>query len=455
MEKINKIFIGNVLESYYASYEKLPENEKIYWTTYDLADNSRSLFYDGDNKIVVTPQPINTKHFEYVKKLMGWKNVHNVYPSEYSNSICDDIIKKSDLRTLLVETIKNNPNVELIPYRQTKEFYALINYLKGLGLAFVLPETPEEENKFIEKYFHSKRGFRHLWEMVKDPKLPIEIPFGFITENKAEAMQASYWFSKRGKDFVVKFNRGVQGIGVVLVKSADLSGDYDIFCEQLGAKLKEDMWNDSCIVVEEKIDIDNSHLGGSPNVELHILKDGTVIREYSCEQVLDPDGKTFIGVGINKEINKNVHIETAYKAAELYAHKLSELGYRGYLDMDLVYSKAKKIYAVESNMRRTGGTHIHELSKSLLGEDYSENYYVFSYEIKLEKTYKTTYEKVLADLKSLMFDEVNKTGVIIVNADLVPFNILPLVVIGKSRDEMQNLVAKVNACYADKVLVGK
>jgi len=437
--RIKRIFISNVLEACYRSYENLPSEQKNYWSKYDMLEGNRALLYDGDNKAVITYSAINKENFKEICHLAGWKNVINIYPKRYSISICLDLISDRELNSKLVTLIKNNPGIEIIPYRHTPEFYKLIENLREKNLNFSLPETMEKENRFIESYFHSKRGFRHLWEVVKDPKLAISIPMGFITANLEEIKQAALYFFIQGKDFLIKYNRGIQGIGIYRFNIDEISGDRALL-RKLNSILQDKIWKEGSAIVEECIDVDYSILGGSPSVEMRILPNGWVVREYACEQILDKDGATFRGVAMNKRIENSPMIRTAFKAAKLYGEGLSKLGYRGYFDMDLVISKDKKIYAVESNLRRTGGTHINDYAKEILGKDYARNYYLKAYERIPRK--KLTYKNVRALLSNIYFEKGSRGGVFLSNPDFLKIGILNLIIVGQRLVEVRKIEEK-------------
>lgn len=445
---IKQIYIGNILEAFYYSYEHLPEKEKNFWTNYDAWDNNRSLLYGRDDKVLITPAQINQKQLDFLSQLAGWENVQNLYPKNFSPSICNDLVNDRALNEAFTNVLRDNPSVEIIPYRHTPEFYKLLEYIEKNNFKITLPETIDKDDKFIEVYFHSKRGFRHLWEIVKDPKLKIELAFGFITTDKAECKQAAFWFKKKNKDFVIKYNRGVQGIGVLLLEAKNFSTDWDIFSGQIDKLLADEIWNEPGIVVEERVKIDKTVLGGSPNVEMRIDHEGKVHREYACEQVIQEDGKTFMGVGMNNEVDASPHIEQAYLAAENIGKYLSGLGYRGNFDMDLVVSVENKVYAIETNLRRTGGTHIHEFCKELLGANYSQNFYIMSYEVKIPDEKNWNYEKLDGLLGKYLFNKDRKSGVIVANMELVGVGIVSLLAVEKDRETLNTLVKKTQELVA-------
>lgn len=440
-QNIKQIYIGNVLEAFHKSYsiDKLQKKEGDFWRRYDALENNRSLLYGGDNKVVITPEKIDSSHLSYICNLADWKNVYNLIPERQSDCVSTDIISDKDFYRKLGEVVRNNPGVEIIQYRHTPEFYLLVERLRKDGLNPVFPELVEKDNRFVEEYFHSKRGFRHLWEQVKDTSLKITIPDGFIAGNKEEAIEAAWWFAKHKRNFAFKYNRGVQGIGVILNPWEQFPEKYDEFVKHAEGMLTDGIWEEPCIVVEEFIEPNPSVLGGSPNVEMRIEKNGQVQREYACAQVIDPDGKTFLGVTMNPEVEENDHMQQAFGAAELYGKRLSSLEYRGIFDMDLVVSTTNKLFAVEANMRRTGGTHAHEFCKTLLGNDYAKRFWVHLQDMSV-----TENKKFMNLLDKYKYDKKAQSGIIPVNPDMMGVGKAPILIIAPDRKKLNEILEEIN-----------
>lgn len=436
--KLEAIYVSNILESYYRSYDKLPEKQKQAWYEYDFLEANRALLYGADNKIVVTSYPIDLDYLKDLKEIVGWHNVINLYPDSPKPSISNDLRQNLELRTRLVNIIKDNPGIKLIQYRSTPEFHRLVNWLRAQNLNFETPELIAAKDEFVLNYYNTKRGFRHLWaETLGQGRGDISIPKGFICGDLGEAIDASWWFANHKKDFVIKYNKGVQGVGVVLNKYKLFSNEKKEFGRQLKEKLHEQMWLEPSIVVEELIEPDVAKLGGSPNVELYINPKGKVNFSYPCEQILE-NKKKFIGVYFHKDLMKTKQMQAAKKAGFIFGRALSNLGYRGVFDIDMVIGKNGRAYAVEANLRRTGGTHLHELVSNLLGKSYWRNYYVMSLDLQLYKA--VSYLEMKEELKNHYYNPKKKSGVILGNPDMLAKKILIPILIAKTKKEIERLL---------------
>ena len=451
---IKTIYISNILEGYYKSYNALKsQEERVFWTQYDTFDSNRALLYGNDHKVIITSSLIYKPHFNNMKRLMSWKEVCNISPSKASYSISADCMKDRLLKTELIAIIKKNPGVALIPYRLTPEFQKLIHFLRTKKLHFETPETIPEEKQFILNYFNTKRGFRHLWHLANANNPPhVQIPEGFITQNKKELIDACWWFKQQDESFVIKYNPGTQGIGIQLLDYKMLPDDKKKFYLHMNSLLKDSMWDEPIIVIEKMIPANEKAESISPSLEIYINPKGQVSESYVCDQILAGDKRTFRGIYIYPELMTDPAIKKAFHSGIKFGKRLAQYGYRGVFDIDLIRSKNNEIYAVEANLRRTGGTHLHELCLALLGKQYGNNYHALIEDVVLHKNHGLTYEKCLSLFKDDLYTHNKHSGIIFANPDMLRVNILIIVVMGKTKEQIKKLREKVEKTLKDSVV---
>lgn len=440
-KNIKTIYLSNILEGYYKSYNTLKSKiERNFWIQYDTLDGNRAIFYGGDDKVLITSLPINKAHFKNTKDLMGWNNVHNLSPIKNTPSISDDCIKDKKLQKEIIKIISNNPGISIIPYRLTPQFQKFIHFLKSKSLIFKTPETIPEEKQFILNYFNTKRGFRHLWHLSNASNPPfVQIPEGFITQNKREAIDAAWWFKQRETSFVIKYNSGVQGLGIELIDQTTLPREKRKFYALLKNRLKDKIWSEPIIIVEQAIIANENAQSISPSLDVYIDPQGKVTAAYASDQIFANDKRTFRGIYIYPKLMTDPAIKKACKAGVIFGKKLAEYGYRGVLDIDLIRSTNNKIYAVEANLRRNGGTHLHELCLSLLGKNYGNSYHTLIEDIILIKNHKLTYNKCLSLFASNLYSHKTHSGIIFINPDVLKVNICVIALIAKSKKQIRKL----------------
>ena len=266
--------------------------------------------------------------------------------------------------------------------------------------------------------------------------------------DKEEAIEAAWWFQQKRKSFVIKLNRGTQGIGIAFFKSSQLPHTEKAFQEEVKAKLNDKLWDQPAIVVEEMIAQDLSVLNGSPSVEFFINSEGQVAPTYGGEQIFAEDRKTFSGFYIHPEATYHPYIQTAFRAGVQFGEELADIGYHGYFDIDLVCGKDNQLYAVESNLRRTGGTHIHDLAVSLLGKNYMGTHHVLGEDIHLPEDKRTSYDKCFKIFKPVLYNKATESGFIFGNPDMLQVNILHGIFIGPTRKKMEEVRRRVNRLIA-------
>jgi len=122
----------------------------------------------------------------------------------------------------------------------------------------------------------------------------------------------------------------------------------------------------------------------------------------------------FLGVGIGSEAVPICLKRQLEEIAEIIGNKYYELRYRGFFDVDFVISKTGVPYAIETNNRRTGGTHVYDIGKRVFGNNNSHWGYLLSEDYLVYGDRLSKDESILERVSDLMFrGGGSKKGIII------------------------------------------
>jgi len=177
---------------------------------------------------------------------------------------------------------------------------------------------------------------------------------------------------------VLKANYGESGWGLLIINRQDYPS-FQTLEDSLKKIFSSDpVWDNTLIVVEEFIEPDMEIACGSPSTEVLLDAQGYQIT-YHCGQLLDTLGG-FLGVEIGKDA-LSTHLEKRLvSVAEPIAQRYWELGYRGFFDIDFIISKTNTLYLMETNTRRTGGTHVYDLARFIFGGSWQKDAYFLSHD---------------------------------------------------------------------------
>jgi hypothetical protein len=374
--------------------------------------SQRAFFWHGDDKVIVTPHPIPRELMAHNASLCGFTSVINLSPRQETVELSLAIAQDQTLLEHLKQTIRGPDPVQLSPYCVTVEFRHLLTHLTQAGFAVYAPEEPSGASHWIGKYLDSKLGFRTEMQKLASKMQGLLIPEWFAATSTREAATIAEWFYAQGRSAVIKVNFGESGWGLWVARSADFMNGKAVrraFHAQTSADL---VWQDTLLVVEEFIEPDPRAAGGSPSVELHIGSEGPRIT-YCCGQLLDAGGQ-FIGIEMGRGILPTHLRNTLTQLGMTVGDHYYALGYRGFCDIDFVASKKGGLYAVETNQRRTGGTHVYDLARCLFGDVWESDHYFLSHDSFRYGARKHTAEELLRILEPLLFPiQRQKRGVII------------------------------------------
>lgn len=398
---------------------------------HEICLSQRAFFWEEDNKVIITPSLIPSELFEHNCKILKFTNVQNFALTTENIDLSTGILSDENLFENLFNPDTDQFNITISFYALTDELLALLSQIKKKGLKYTVLETNEDIT--IVQYLDSKKGFREVLTKLSKDNEVIKLPDGYIAYNIESIAEMIWLMFNKGKDCILKASFGESGWGIEQFRAEEYDS-INTLKDKIKLIFKSDtIWNFPEYVVEELIDIDTSISGGSPSIELFI-SDSEVTVTYTCEQVVNQNGEFFgVGVGLNAidtELEKQLN-----KIGKVIGNEYQRLGYRGYFDIDFVISMEKIPFAVETNMRRTGGTHVYDIGKQIFGNDLSKWGYLLSHDSQKFDTKYKTMNSLMKKLDLMLYNGVNrKSGIIITLVNLFD-SVLGYVVVAQDKEE--------------------
>lgn len=436
MNTFNTILIANTAEAFKKILLETSDTENgKRRIRHELALSQRAFFWEEDNKVVITPHKIPTELLEYNTKTLGLRSVTNLAPEKAGIALCETIINDTVLWDTLVQIIKANPGIRVSPYAVTSDFVKLVHKLEKASIDFHTPELPDPESLWTVEYLDSKSGFRKHVSTLSN----VQIPEGFICKDFERAVVVSRRFLEQGRSCVIKSNRGESGWGTLILREEELKNLHNLEGLIKAVFAGDTIWNQLPLVVEEFINPLFSIAGGMPSAEAYIDSSGSKIT-YTCGQDITDRGE-FVGVVIGSEELPAELDKKILSMMESIGRSFFKLGYRGFFDVDFVLSKNGVPYAIESNTRRTGGTHTYDLKQWLTKKENMRGPYMLSHD---SFTYGATVLPPIEILKKserMLYPRNGEAEGIVISLINIDDPVLGYVVIGDSQRRVEALKA--------------
>ena len=320
----------------------------------------------------------------------------------------------------------------LISYCSSPQFLTLVKQLQNQGLTIYTPEAPEEEDAWSVNFYGSKSGIRQLSQQSSATEPDLKMPDGLIVSGVTDAAQIAAWTYFEQNSVVIKTNKGHSGAGVLIFRPGDLPADYHSCTQIILDTLKKDAyWNLFPIIIEDYVTPATTIAGGFPNVEFKILKSGKVEYLYYGGMRMTSEG-IFRGMEIHNDAVSDQVAATMIDTGFYVGQKYASAGYRGYFDIDFIAAKNGQLYVTESNLRRTGATHVYNTALDLFGKDFMYETYTLSHNnYKLSRTF--TFNQLLTTLKPILYNHQTREGAIIASENLLSQNLLAYIIFGQTK----------------------
>ncbi len=408
MSRITHIIIANDAESFEHIIGRIDNRaDRLAKLRKEHFVCGRFVLWEGDNKLVITPYRI-APHLLTHYRALGYTNISNKAPRRIGLSLSDSIVRDGKLFQHIVSTIKANPGLTISPYAYTEHFRALIDHLRRRRLPFKVDIEPLQKSCWLVAYLGSKIGFRI--ENLRGQKA--SSPAFFLCCSKADVLHAVEWFTSRRQSCVAKVIDGEGGWGTLMLVGQTSLRSKISRIEQL---LERDpIWKSGPYIVEEYLG-NHSENSSSPSVEAVIDLKGRARITYVCEQVVDRRGR-YLGAVIGKSGLQRRLTRRLRNITRRIAQRYSVLGYRGFFDVDFVVRNGRP-FAVETNVRRTGGTHVYDCARFLFGRAWIKKY-IFSCDCYTYSARPLTAHAALERLRdSVISSERKHEGIVITGID--------------------------------------
>ena len=388
----------------------------------------------------ITPKSIDPLFVEYYKRLCAVRDLEILVPAKHTGLLCEDVMKDKMAMKRLLQLGKEYKRLNLTAYSTTPYFLKLVEMLRKEGVEVRTSEAPEKTNAWTVNFYGSKSGIRQLTQINGAIRADLKMPDGVVSSGIIDtAGIAANKYIKEG-GVVIKTNKGHSGAGVLIFQKGELPKRFTE-CERKIVEImnKDAYWEKFPIVVESLV-VPNPRIGGGfPNAEFFIRQDGEVEFLYYCGMRVNSKGE-FCGVEIGEDVLPKRVASRVTDIGYLIGEQFSKDGYRGYFDVDYIAAKGGDIFVSESNVRVTGGTHVYEAGKELVGRNFTKKSFVVSNNMYNIPPKKFTFKKLHRLMEPILFSRKTKEGLVICSSNLLPDGYLSYIVFGKNkkRDFIRN-----------------
>ncbi|MBA3534560.1 MAG: hypothetical protein H0T73_21790 [Ardenticatenales bacterium] len=438
--------ICNISETFYDFLSRAGEESECARLVHgEQYRGDRALLWVGDPKLLIVSLPI--PHASDLMRRLGYEGTTYLAPAAPSPWLSLDILREPALLQALVAYAGPERTVQLVPYATTPQFMQLVATLREAhGLTILLPESPAPEALWLRDYIDTKAGFHLLvphW-LAGEATLPRAI----VCHSQEEAASVVHWFISQGQPCLVKADDGENGIGNLVIQP-DAGASV---MEHLNALRYYSFLSEGWLTVEAFIP-SSGRL--SPSLELFVPPQGSGIPEitYVCNQLFLAFGD-FCGVLLSRDLLAARWYAPLAESGLRIARGLQEMGYVGHFDLDAVVDDEGRLFLLEINARRTGGTHAHEAGHFLFGPAYLEQVALLSHDA-MSSGALTSSEALLACLEDLLYPltEERTRGVIITGTSALAVGEFGCLIVAPTTEEVIDLQQQVKRRIAQATAV--
>ncbi|WP_280483925.1 hypothetical protein [Nocardia farcinica] len=311
------------------------------YKTIMAAVTSRKLWIAQAGDCIVTLAPVSKFFRQYVSGViqLDLRDIDIVEPSDIVAVHAADLVSELNAEAVIASRFS------LIPFVLDEKAGALAERCRLT--VDMYREQPDPSTYDIVRTLNTKHGFRTI---VEDLGMPVAVG-GYAPTTSMLVSEVSALL-QQCPAVIIKPNRSSNGFGNFVVRFGSNS-DIRMQIEAATRNLSIG----SGWVFEEFLSFESV-----PSMEL-VVCDDRVSRSYSCDQRTHNNAWT----GMITPAVKAADLEVLWQSAERLGEYLRQQGYRGVFDLDCGVTADGYVLS-EANVRRTGGTYLHELAQRLRPE---------------------------------------------------------------------------------------
>jgi Carbamoyl-phosphate synthase L chain, ATP binding domain len=325
-----------------------------------------TLFWSGDNKIVVTQQAMGTQFLDDCRAILGYENLTHLAAGavEPSHSLSEDVMGDDRVLTRLAELLDGGPDdgpVYVESYAATPEYAALVANIRARLSRPVTDLMTPEDLELIS---------------ILDSKIQAREFFSAAAGSSSIRLTRAFT-ARRGSDLARLAESVLRVIGPVIVKADFGAGGHDMTLVKSPASLRDDIAGllssalDSDFLIEEYL---KSPSGDVLPVAYSgaVGHDGEVSTIGTCRQFFFAEWRhvgSHVGIGAMPPGCS----DKVFQAGEAIAKIAGSFGYRGPLNIDFLYRDSDfMLFPLEMNPRRCLSATLGDICMQIFGLGYEK-----------------------------------------------------------------------------------
>lgn len=384
--KATVVVVPNVYE--YASrwsHAEIPDLVQSKIERYADGFAELGLFWGKEPKVLVTPRPIQREFVSYISLLLGYGHVEVVVPRRGAGGVSERLLSDEEALCRLTSLCGSNTKIEMRSWGATLSQYRIKERLESkLGNIDCL-DLPNLMDQWCVDYLDAKSTFRVICGGLACTAMALSPPEGYLCSTLATARNLSeriFWDSQRL--CLLKRDRGVGGLGNIVLRSPSVGGSFDkVWGEAVEALGNSPFFSaDGTWIVEELVqefpyDKWDGRLPRSIFMSGEVVGDGQHRIVGGGVDYRDASGG-YAGAELGYQTRLSTVAEPLLEGMDLLGQLLIRLGYRGHWGVNFIMDQAGRPHAVELNPRRCGESHAYSIAETLYGPDWMDKCYVLS-----------------------------------------------------------------------------